>query len=135
MSPCSVARALAPTMKQLTGYTASQTCPRITRSLPPAGATGEAQVGAYFPQTGLIALAADLDLTTPWGQSVLLHEMVHAAQHHAHGIPECRAALEYEAYAAQAAYLRLNGQDRDAALLYMFGGLVSTCGEFDPMHP
>ncbi|MBV7393667.1 DUF6647 family protein [Mameliella sediminis] len=132
MTPCAVAQALGAELTLLSGYAPPATCPRITRSLPAAGTNPEAQLGEYLPDSGTIALAADLDLTTAWGQSVLLHELVHLAQHRDNGLPDCRAAMEYEAYAAQAAYLRRNGHERDAVMLYVFGALVSTCGNPEP---
>ena len=46
-----------------------------------AGSVGvRSQAAAYDPQSGRIELAPDLDLATAYGQSYLLHELVHAAQ-------------------------------------------------------
>jgi hypothetical protein len=129
LSPCAVALALGRDLEELSGYSPSPRCPRIAFTLPPAGESGPAQLGEYHPESGLITLAADLDLSTPWGRSVLLHEMVHAAQHAQNGLPECRAAMEFEAYAAQAAYLRRHEMLQEATLLFVFGSLVSTCGD------
>ena len=131
MPVCGVHALLGQQLAALSRHAAPDHCPRIRFSLPPAGAEGKAQVGAYLPDSRSIALAADLDLTTPWGQSVLLHEMVHAAQHAADGLPACLASLEYEAYAVQADFLRAHGAGRDAAVLLAFGAMVARCGD-DP---
>lgn len=132
---CAVAQRLGQDMAEHSNFAAPTGCPRIAFTLPAAGEEGAVQVGAYYPATGMIALAQDLDLTTPWGQSVLLHELVHLVQHRDHGIPECQASMEYEAYAIQAAFLKRHGMNRDAAMLYVFGSLVSHCGENDPYNP
>ncbi|MFM7332795.1 MAG: hypothetical protein ACKO1H_00050 [Tabrizicola sp.] len=88
------------------------------------------QAGAYFPETGQIELAPDLDLTTAYGQSFLLHEMVHAAQF-AEGADSrvpCIAALEAEAYLVQAQFLHDAGLTRDALFTRMLGEQLGTCG-------
>jgi hypothetical protein len=88
------------------------------------------QAGAYFPDTGQIELAPDLDLTTAYGQSFLLHEMVHAAQfaEGADGRAPCPAALEAEAYRVQAQFLQKAGLVRDAVLTRMLGDQLGQCG-------
>jgi hypothetical protein len=88
------------------------------------------QAGAYFPETGRIELAPDLDLTTTYGQSFLLHELVHAAQF-AEGADRrarCQAALEAEAYQVQAQFLHQAGLTRDALLTRMLGDQLGQCG-------
>jgi hypothetical protein len=88
------------------------------------------QAGAYFPETGQIELAPDLDLATVYGQSFLLHEMVHAAQF-ADGADRrapCPAALEAEAYRVQAQFLQEAGLTRDALLTRMLGDQLGQCG-------
>lgn len=89
------------------------------------------QAGAYFPKTGRIELAPDLDLASAYGQSFLLHEMVHAAQfaEGADGLAPCPAALEAEAYRVQAQFLHAAGLTRDALLTRMMGDQLGSCGE------
>lgn len=88
------------------------------------------QAGAYFPETGAIELAPDLDLTTAYGQSFLLHELVHAAQFAAGADARapCPAALEAEAYRVQAQFLQQAGLSRDAMLTRMLGEQLGSCG-------
>ena len=88
------------------------------------------QAGAYFPETGRIELAPDLDLTAAYGQSFLLHEMVHAAQftEGADSQAPCAAALEAEAYRVQADFLHQAGLTRDALLTRMLGDQLGSCG-------
>lgn len=88
------------------------------------------QAGAYFPASGRIDLAPDLDLATAYGQSFLLHEMVHAAQF-AEGADRrtpCPAALEAEAYRVQADFLQAAELARDALLTRFLGDQLGTCG-------
>lgn len=88
------------------------------------------QAGAYFPETGRIELAPDLDLSTAYGQSFLLHEMVHAAQF-AEGAGQsvpCPAALEAEAYRVQAQFQQEAGLTRDALFTRMLGDQLGSCG-------
>ncbi|WP_137112109.1 DUF6647 family protein [Rhodobacter sp. SY28-1] len=89
------------------------------------------QAGAYFPETGRIELAPDLDLTTAYGQSFLLHEMVYAAQfaEGADSRAPCPAALEAEAYRVQAQFLHEAGLVRDALFTRMLGDQLGSCGE------
>lgn len=88
------------------------------------------QAGAYFPETGAIELAPDLDLTMAYGQSFLLHEMVHAAQFAsgADRAAPCPAALEAEAYRVQAGFLHQAGLVRDAVFTRMLGDQLGSCG-------
>lgn len=88
------------------------------------------QAGAYFPETGQIELAPDLDLSTAYGQSFLLHELVHAAQfaEGADARAPCPAALEAEAYRVQAQFLQDAGLMRDALLTRMLGDQLGSCG-------
>ncbi|MDP3194517.1 DUF6647 family protein [Tabrizicola sp.] len=112
-----------------TGYRAIA-CPRIGFSILDGQPGMRSQAGAYFPETGRIELAPDLDLTTAYGQSFLLHEMVHAAQF-AHGADKgarCPAALEAEAYRVQAQFLQEAGLMRDALLTRMLGDQLGQCG-------
>ena len=114
---------------QTTPYTPPP-CPRIGFSTLPEGGTMRSQGGAYFPATGNIELAPDLDLTTPYGQSYLLHELVHAAQHAsgAHHRAPCPAALEAEAYSLQSDFLRAQGLPREAVLVRLLADHLGQCG-------
>jgi hypothetical protein len=112
-----------------TGY-AAVPCPDIGFSVLGAQAGMRSQAGAFFPETGRIELAPDLDLDTAYGQSFLLHEMVHAAQF-AEGADRnapCLAALEAEAYRVQAQFLQQAGLTRDALFTRMLGDQLGTCG-------
>ncbi len=114
---------------------------RITDHQPPpcpqigftdlAGSLGvRSQAGAYDPQTGRIELAPDLDLSTAYGQSYLLHELVHAAQF-ASGADQtalCPAALEAEAYSVQATYLRHTGLADEALSITILALHLGACG-------
>lgn len=107
----------------LTGRAPLAQCPPIRfglRGLPD-------QVGRYTPDTGRITLANSVDLDTIYGQSVLLHEMVHAVQHRDGEIPPCSAHFEHEAYAVQAAYLSRHGLVQEALLTSLLGGLKGQC--------
>jgi len=105
-------------------------CPEIGFAVLDAQPGMRSQAGAYFPKTGRIELAPDLDLTTAYGQSFLLHELVHAAQF-AEGADRqapCPAALEAEAYRVQAQFLHEAGLTRDALLTRMLGEQLGRCG-------
>lgn len=125
---CAVAERLAPEMERLTGRSAGQACPAVSFTLPAITTDRQSRAGAYNFDTREIALAADLDLTSVYGQSILLHEMIHAAQHRDGHDPACRAELEYEAYMAQAAFLRDHGEEREAQLALIFAAMLSGCG-------
>lgn len=105
-------------------------CPGIGFSVLEGAAGLRSQAGAFFPETGRIELAPDLDLNTAYGQSFLLHEMVHAAQFAAGAdrTAPCPAALEAEAYRVQAVFLRRAGLGRDALLTRMLGDQLGRCG-------
>lgn len=113
---------------EATGYTPT-TCPRIGFAALPLSGTLRSQAGAYFPATGAIELAPDLDLTTPLGQSYLLHELVHAAQfaNGADAQADCPAVLEGEAYRIQADFLREAGLTRDAVLISLMAAHLGQC--------
>ena len=112
-----------------TGY-APIPCPEIGFSVLGDQPGMRSQAGAYFPDTGRIELAPDLDLETAYGQSFLLHELVHAAQfaEGADRAAPCPAALEAEAYRVQAQFLHDAGLTRDALLTRMLGDQLGTCG-------
>lgn len=106
-------------------------CPQVA----PADFTGteiahRSQAAAYYPASGRIALADDLDLGTVLGRSYLLHELVHAAQY-ASGTAQaaaCPQALEWDAYRLQAEYLRDAGLGREAVMMRVTAGVVAQCG-------
>lgn len=104
-------------------------CPEIGFALLEDQPGLRSQAGAYFPDSGRIELAPDLDLTTAYGQSFLLHEMVHAAQFAEGADTEapCPEALEAEAYRVQAAFLHQAGLTRDALFTRMLGEQLGTC--------
>jgi hypothetical protein len=105
-------------------------CPEIGFSVLPAEGAVRSQAGAYFPDTGRIELAPDLDLDTAYGKSFLLHEMVHAAQF-AVGADQrvrCTAALEAEAYRLQAGFLHQAGLTREAVLTGYLADQLGSCG-------
>ncbi len=105
-------------------------CPEIGFALLDDQPGLRSQAGAYFPDSGRIELAPDLDLTTAYGQSFLLHEMVHAAQfaEGADRVARCPAALEAEAYRVQADFLQAAGLSRDALFTRMLGEQLGRCG-------
>ncbi len=105
-------------------------CPSIGFTAVPPALSLRSQAGAYLPATGQIELAPDLDLKTPYGQSYLLHELVHAAQfaYGAEARMPCPAALEAEAYTVQAAFLRMHGLGREALLVSLLAAQLGLCG-------
>lgn len=126
---CPLVAHLNRNLTDATGYAAIP-CPEIGFSALSAGAELRSQAGAYFPDTGRIELAPDLDLDSAYGQSFLLHEMVHAAQF-AEGADldaRCPAALEAEAYRVQAQFLHHAGLTRDAMLTGFLGDQLGRCG-------
>ena len=126
---CPLIARLNETVRAETGL-APVPCPPV--SFTELGGTGlRSQSGAFFPETGRIALAPDLDMTTAYGQSYLLHELVHAAQIAAGVTPPCPAALEAEAYGVQARFLMAAGL-RDLGLrVFLRGTQLGSCGEAD----
>lgn len=67
-APCEPVADLLDFIAAHTDYAPPSICPRVERDdVLPADAALRAQAGAYFPITGHIALAADLDLTTAYG--------------------------------------------------------------------
>jgi hypothetical protein len=116
---------------RIVGVTADpplSSCPAIGRALPAGGL--RSQAGAFDPVTGRIELAADLDLATPWGQGFLLHELAHAAQARGGRIGRtCEGALEAEAYALQADFLREAGAAREARIVTALGAILGQCAD------
>jgi hypothetical protein len=127
---------LCPLVAELTGFLVANTsyhgvpCPVIGFAMLPGQGALRSQAGAYFPLTGAIELAPDLDLAGAYGQSFLLHELVHAAQYAsgADRTAPCPAALEAEAYRVQAAFLRENGLPREALLTGFLADQLGRCG-------
>jgi hypothetical protein len=128
---CDMAADLNRFIATVTDYPARAPCPVVTRGwLTAAGAdVPRSQAGAFFPDTGAIEIAADIDLTDPLGQSYLLHELVHHAQYMA-GVQHrvrCVAELEREAYAVQAAFLRSHGLGIEAVMVSFLGDMHGSC--------
>ncbi len=126
---CPLVAELNRVVVQETGY-APPPCPAIGFAALPASGAMRSQAGAYFPATGAIELAPDLDLIDPFGQSYLLHELVHAAQY-ANGAPanaRCPAELEAEAYSVQSAFLRARGMGREALMMRLLAVQLGNCG-------
>jgi hypothetical protein len=130
------AAGLCPLVVELNAYLSAHSdyaavaCPEIGFSALPATGAVRSQAGAYFPETGRIELAPDLDLATAYGKSFLLHEMVHAAQFatEADQRAPCPAALEAEAYRIQAGYLHQAGLTREAVLTGFLANQLGSCG-------
>jgi hypothetical protein len=127
---------LCPLVAELNAYLVAHSdyavieCPEIGFALPAAAGGVRSQAGAYFPLTGRIELAPDLDLASAEGRSFLLHEMAHAAQFAAgtdQRVP-CPAALEAEAYRLQARYLQDAGLTREALLTGFLADQLGSCG-------
>lgn len=135
-APCDGVADLLAFIAAKTDYPVPSACPEIARlDLAQDSAALRSQAGAYFPQTGDIGIAADLDTEQTYGRSYLLHELVHAAQYRAGAQyrVRCPAELEAEAYAVQIAYLRANGEPREALLLgWLAEGLGRCGGASDP---
>lgn len=126
---CALAMDMEARIAERLGYPPGAACPVIAFALPEAGAVQRSQAGAFDPVTGRIDLAPDLDLTSAWGQSLLLHELVHAAQYRAgrdRAVP-CPAALEAEAYGEQADFLMEAGLSREAVLARALGAQLGGC--------
>lgn len=126
---CALVARLNRVLTDSTAY-APVPCPEIGFSALEGAAGLRSQAGAYFPASGRIELAPDLDLTSAYGQSFLLHELVHAAQFAAgaNRTAPCPAALEAEAYRVQADFLYRAGLTRDALLTRFLGDQLGSCG-------
>ncbi len=127
---CPLAQALSKIVSAETTYRPPP-CPKIGFSTLPEGGTAvHSQAGAYLPDSGRIELAPDLDLTTAYGQSYLLHELVHAAQYAsgAQNHVACPAALEAEAYTVQAHFLRERGLGQEALVISLLADQLGSCG-------
>jgi len=130
---CGLATRLNGIVAAETGYDVGQECPRIGFSIPLTTGVPRSQAGAYLPETGEIELAPDLDLSSAYGQSYLLHELVHAAQYRAgrqEQVP-CPAKLEAEASLVQAAFLHDQGLGQEAVLIEALAVQLGQCGQMD----
>jgi hypothetical protein len=133
MFACDIAQRLEPNVAAAIGTAPAETCPEIGFALPADVGVARSQAGAYYPGSGRIDLAPDLDLTSILGQSYLLHELVHAAQYRAgkDKSAPCPAALEAQAYGLQADFLQAHGLGRDAMLIRILASQLGTCGAGD----
>jgi hypothetical protein len=104
-------------------------CPDVGFAVLPQAGAMRSQAGAFYPDTGAIELAPDLDLSDASGQSYLLHELVHAAQYAnwAQDTARCPAVLEAEAYTVQSDFLRARSQGREAVMMRLLAGQLGTC--------
>ncbi len=124
---CTIVDELSAQVLRITGYPMQDVCNDISFTLPAVARDELGQLGAFHPSNGRIELAANLDLTTTYGQSILLHEMVHAAQAQSGFSPDCRARLEVEAYRAQSTFLRAHNLENQANAALFFATILSTC--------
>ncbi len=130
-APCEGMADLLAFIADETGYAIPLTCPGVSLSPDLSAALAlRSQVGAFVPETGAILLAPDLDTDSALGRSYLLHELVHAAQFRAGRQEEvaCEAELEAEAYRVQTAWLRRQGEFREAMLLDWAAEALGRCG-------
>jgi hypothetical protein len=135
-SPAGAEGDLCPLVQRLNAVIAAGTdyapppgCPEIGFAALPEGGGWRSQAGAFDPATGRIELAPDLDLTTAYGQSFLLHELHHAAQFAAGADKRmaCAQMLEAEAYRLQADFLQDHGLGREAMMTRVLAGQLGTC--------
>ena len=127
VSLCSIANELKADLHRLSRYRLSGACPTIRFSLRLQEEARQIQVGSFDLETFEIGLAADLDMTTVFGRSILLHEMVHLAQVQSGRRYSCPEAMEYEAYSVQAAYLREHGLVREAGFAAISASMRGRC--------
>jgi len=123
---CALALRLDARVVAVTGDPPASTCPVIGRALP-LGEGLRSQAGAFDPVTHGIEIAPDLDLATAWGQSFLLHELVHFAQARGGRLGACEGVLEAEAYRLQADFLREEGAIDDARTVTALSAIMGGC--------
>jgi hypothetical protein len=123
---CTLALQLDARIVAITGDPPATECPAIGTALP-AGDGLRSQAGAFDPVTFRIDLAPDLDLSTAWGQSFLVHELVHFAQARGGRLDRCEGVLEAEAYSLQAGFLRRTGALREARIITAMSAMLGTC--------
>ncbi len=128
---CKLALDLSAFVADETGMAALRACPVIGVGLPSGAGVARSQGGAFDPATGRIDLAPDLNLMTAYGRSYLVHELVHEAQYRTGRAAQapCPSALEAEAYAVQARFLRVQGEDEAAGTVLALGALLGQCQE------
>lgn len=122
---CALALDLDARIVAVTGDPPATACPVIGRALPAGGL--RSQAGAFDPGTQRIEIAPDLDMTTAWGQSFLLHELVHFAQSRGGRLGRCEGLLEAEAYRMQADFLRERGAADDARTVTALSAILGGC--------
>ncbi len=122
---CTLALDLDARIVAVTGDPPATACPAIGRALPVGGL--RSQAGAFDPATRTIEIAPDLDLTNAWGQSFLLHELVHFAQARGNRLNVCEGVLEAEAYRMQADFLREQGATKDARTVTALSAILGGC--------
>lgn len=122
---CTLALDLDARIVAVTGDPPATACPVIGRALPEGGL--RSQAGAFDQVTQRIEIAPDLDLTTAWGQSFLLHELVHFAQARGNRLNACEGVLEAEAYRMQADFLREKGATKDARTVTALSAILGGC--------
>ena len=125
-----------------TDYPLLETCPIVRISSVPelrseftkASAYSWDPLAAYLTTSGEILINNEIDIASLFGRSVLLHEIVHAAQFSSGDIsPEsCTGLLESEAYRVQASYLEKHDLAKEASnFLWMSLMLNSACTQYD----
>ncbi len=93
-----------------------------------SGDAGDETVAAlYVRATGEILIDAKVDFQNPVDLSYFVHELVHSRQMEAPETTACVGALEAEAYAIQAAFLRKRERPREALLFDLMGQLQAGC--------
>ncbi len=131
---CALAMDLEARVAERLGYPPGSDCPDVNFALPEGAGLQRSQAGAFDPLTRRINLDPGLDLTGAFGQSYLLHELVHAAQYRAgrHLLVACPAGLEAEAYSEQADFLMEAGLQREAILTRALAAQLGGCE--DPQY-
>lgn len=91
------------------------------------GSAKETVAALYIPATGEILVDGTMNFQDPLDLSFFVHELVHTRQMEDTGTTACVGALEFEAYAIQAAFLRDRGFPREALLFDLIGQLQVGC--------
>lgn len=77
---------------------------------------GAPVLGLYDRQLQILYISTEVDMTTPFGMSVLVHELWHHYQNIAGHEAECNAKLERSAYRVQVMFLEFLGEERPPLL-------------------
>lgn len=130
---CKLIEELNAFVASVTGWEVGTDCPELRRSYfaEPSEESHVSQVGGFDVSNGFITLSSELDLDDIFGQSVLLHELVHAAQKRA-GLENevvCRNALERDAYTVQSIFLRRHGLKDQAVTALLMSLFMGMCDE------